>query len=81
MGRLKYLIDRHEYYFWDPLAAALAAHEEIGEYGEMELKVIAQEGLECGRTLLSAEGHAVRVCTGVDAESFEQIFLDTLNYH
>lgn len=81
MGRLKYLIDRHEYYFWDPLAAVLAAHEEIGEYTGMELKVIAQEGLESGRTLESTEGHAVRVCTRVDTERFEQIFLDTLNNH
>ena len=79
MGRLKFLIDRHEYYFWDPLAAVLAAHEELGEYEEMKLKVVVQEGPESGRTLESAQGHAVRVCTGVDTERFEEIFLDTLN--
>ena len=50
MRRLKYLIDRLEYYFWDPLAAVLTTHEAMGEYEEMKLKVIAQEGLESGRT-------------------------------
>jgi pyrimidine-specific ribonucleoside hydrolase len=79
MGRLKFLIDRHEYYFWDPLAAVLTTHEEIGEYEQMKLKVVVQESPESGRTLESSHGHDVRVCTGVDANRFEQIFLDTLN--
>ena len=80
MGRLKYLIDRHEYYFWDPLAAVLLTHEYLGEFEEMNVEIIEQDGPESGRVLESEDGHRLRVCTAVDNERFETVFLDTLNH-
>jgi inosine-uridine nucleoside N-ribohydrolase len=79
MGRLKFLIDRHAYYFWDPLAAVLITHEDVGEYEPVKLKVIAVEGPDSGRTLESENGKIIRVCTKVDRERFETVFLETLN--
>jgi len=79
VGRLKFLIDRHAYYFWDPLAAVLITHEDLGEYEPVKLRVSAGEGPDSGRTLESENGHILRVCTKVDRERFETIFLETLN--
>lgn len=79
VGRLKFLIDRHAYYFWDPLAAVLITHEDVGEYEQVKLKVIAGEGPDSGRTLESEDGQIIRVCTRVDTERFEAVFLETLN--
>jgi pyrimidine-specific ribonucleoside hydrolase len=79
MGRLKYLIDRHEYYFWDPLAAVLTTRAGLGDYAEMNLKIETQEGPNSGRTFESDDGHIVQVCTGVDKDRFENLFLETLN--
>ena len=79
MGRLKFLIGRHEYYFWDPLAAVLLTHEELGEYEDVKLKVMLEQGPECGRTIASEDGNKVRLCNKVDIERFETVFIETLN--
>jgi inosine-uridine nucleoside N-ribohydrolase len=79
MGRLKFMIGRHAYYFWDPLAAVLLTHGELGEYEEVNLKVVLEQGPECGRTIASEDGHKVRKCTMVDIDRFESVFLETLN--
>jgi pyrimidine-specific ribonucleoside hydrolase len=68
------------YYFWDPLAAILAAEDDIGAFEELLLSIIEEEGPESGRTVVDQEGHAVRVATAVDGAEFERLFLDGLNY-
>jgi len=67
------------YFFWDPLAAAIASDESLATIGEYSLKVIEDEGPESGRTLLAEGGSRVRVCTAADATRFQQVFLDALN--
>jgi pyrimidine-specific ribonucleoside hydrolase len=77
--RLRPLLGKQKFYFWDPLAAVLALHPQIGEYESRRLRVIQDEGRESGRLIDHSEGAEVRVCTRVDAAAFERIFLDTLN--
>ena len=79
LSRLKPLIERGDYYFWDPLTAVLITHDHIGTYRDMALKVVVEEGPESGRTLAAEDGHRIRVCTSVDVPRFEEIFLQTLN--
>ncbi len=67
------------YYFWDPLAAAIATDESLTDFQEMNLIVIEEESPDSGRTFLSNTGKAIRVAIRADQTRFEKIFLDTLN--
>lgn len=72
-------IDSGYYYFWDPLAAAIASQAELATFEEMRLSVIQDESPQSGQTLESPQGFPIRVATGVDPERFETLFLDVLN--
>jgi inosine-uridine nucleoside N-ribohydrolase len=67
------------YYFWDPLAAAIATEEGLGTYREIPLEVVEEEGAESGRTVESERGFVIRVALTADRERFEALFLDALN--
>ncbi len=67
------------YYFWDPLAAAIATEEGLGTFQEMSLVVVEEEGTESGRTLESERGFVIRVAMTADRERFEALFLNAVN--
>ena len=67
------------YYFWDPLAAAIATEDELGVFQEKHLVVVEEEGPESGRTMESDDGSLIRVAVGADKERFETLFLDAVN--
>jgi pyrimidine-specific ribonucleoside hydrolase len=67
------------YYFWDPLAAAILTDNSLAVFETRNLTVIEEESNQSGRTQASENGAPVRVAVDVDAERFEQLFLDTLN--
>ena len=73
------MVNSGEYYFWDPLTAAIATDESLATIETKTVTVIEHEGSESGRTLESENGYSMRVCTRADRGRFEQIFLDTLN--
>ncbi|MFN2241376.1 MAG: nucleoside hydrolase, partial [Anaerolineae bacterium] len=58
------------YYFWDPLAAAIATEDGLGTFQEMSLVVVEEEGTESGRTLESERGFVIRVAMTADRERF-----------
>jgi inosine-uridine nucleoside N-ribohydrolase len=67
------------YYFWDPLAAAIATDESLATYEEQPLVVIEEEGPQSGRTMVHQEGALIRVAVDANRDRFEAIFLDALN--
>jgi inosine-uridine nucleoside N-ribohydrolase len=67
------------YYFWDPLAAAIATEEGLGTFQEKSLIVVEVEGAQSGRTLESERGVTVQVALSADRERFEALFLDAVN--
>ncbi len=67
------------YYFWDPLAAAILTDASLASFETRSLTVIEEEGSQSGRTLAVEGGAPARVAVNVEAERFEQVFLDTLN--
>lgn len=69
------------YYFWDPLAAAIATEEGLGTFEEKSLIVVEEEGTESGRTMQSDSGVIIRVAMKTDPERFEALFLDAVNGH
>jgi len=79
LTQMQDFINSGGYYFWDPLAAAIATDEALATVEPQTLTVIEQEGSESGRTLGSGEGSTVLVCTEADAAAFEEVFLHTLN--
>lgn len=63
----KPLLDSGQWYFWDPLAAFIAADESIASFETLPLS------LQEGTTVLDPRtGHPVRVCTQVNAAQFKQ---------
>jgi pyrimidine-specific ribonucleoside hydrolase len=70
-----------EYFFWDPLAAAIAIHERYTTgISERSIRIVETEGPHAGQTeAVSEGGFPVRVCTGAERADFEDFFLDTLN--
>ena len=79
LAQMQDFINSGGYYFWDPLAAAVATDEGLVTIEPQTLVVIEEEGPESGRTLAAESGSKVRVCTAADGPSFEEVFLDTLN--
>ncbi|HSB66823.1 MAG TPA: nucleoside hydrolase, partial [Anaerolineales bacterium] len=67
------------YYFWDPSAAAILTDNSLAAFETRNLTVIEEESNQSGRTLASESGAPVRVAMDIEAERFEQLFLDTLN--
>jgi pyrimidine-specific ribonucleoside hydrolase len=67
------------YYFWNPLAAAIATEEGLGTFQELSLIVVEEEGAESGQTLESGRGIIMRVAMKADRERFEALFLDAVN--
>lgn len=68
-----------QYYFWDPLAAAIATEEGLATFQEISLVVVEEEGPESGRTLRSEKGFVIRVAMTADRERFEMLFLNAVN--
>jgi pyrimidine-specific ribonucleoside hydrolase len=67
------------YYFWDPLAAALATDEGLATFQVQSLSVVEAEGPESGRTAPTVGGASMRVAVTAQGARFEQLFLATLN--
>ena len=67
------------YYLWDAIAAAILTDNSLADFETRKLTVIEEEGEQSGRTLAGEDGRPVRVAVDVDAERFEQLFLDTLS--
>lgn len=67
------------YYFWDPLAAAIATDDTLTKFQDLQLVVTEEEGSDSGRTIENNTGQMIRVATWPDAARFEKLFLDTLN--
>jgi pyrimidine-specific ribonucleoside hydrolase len=68
-----------DYYFWDPLTAAMAADESLGVIEAGPVLIVEEEGPESGATRRDANGSPVRIATAADGERFRQHFLDALN--
>jgi len=73
------MVNADQYYFWDPLTAAIATDNELAVIERRAIAVEVKEGIHSGRTFSSPSGYPMRVCIGADRARFERLFLDTLN--
>lgn len=67
------------YYLWDAIAAAILTDNSLADFETRNLAVIEAEGDQSGQTYVSERGAPVRVAMDVEADRFEQLFLDTLS--
>jgi len=68
-----------EYFFWDPLTAAIAVDESLGTFEVQPVVIIEEEGSESGATEIDENGSQVKITTSAAGERFKQHFLDVLN--
>jgi purine nucleosidase len=66
-----------EYYFWDPLTAAVLLDPSLVTVKTLKLKVLTQ-GRAQGRTVEAADGAPVQVALDADQAKVEALFLDLL---
>ncbi len=78
LERIFRLSNGREFYFWDPLAAAAVVQADILKLEEFRLRVIEEDGTECGRVLRDDQGFVVQAAIGADAQAFEQSYLEVL---
>ncbi len=78
LRRIKRLIGSKTFYFWDPLAAVVATHPEVASFEQRRLRIVEEDGAECGRLMADVSGSPIQVCTRVDQARFEAIVLHTL---
>jgi inosine-uridine nucleoside N-ribohydrolase len=75
----KILSGSQGYYFWDPLAAAIATDESLTTIEERTLTVVTEEGALSGQLVEAEDGIAIRVAFGADSERFKVLFMTVLN--
>ncbi|MBN1584365.1 MAG: nucleoside hydrolase, partial [Anaerolineae bacterium] len=67
------------YYFWDPLAAAIAADASLSTFETLPLIVVEEESPASGQTAQSERGSPIRVAVAADRARFEAVFIDVIN--
>jgi pyrimidine-specific ribonucleoside hydrolase len=72
-------VDSGDYYFWDPLTAAVAVDESLATFETGPVVVVEEEGPESGATRLDESGSPVRWATMADSRRFKEHFLAVLN--
>jgi pyrimidine-specific ribonucleoside hydrolase len=68
-----------DYYFWDPLTAAILVDESLSTLEAERIAVTVEEGPESGATRPDPDGTQVRIATWADEARFKALFLDVLN--
>jgi pyrimidine-specific ribonucleoside hydrolase len=68
------------WYFWDPLAAVVATHEEIATCNTELLRVSTSDDRFWGATQVDkVKGSPIQVCTRIDRKEFKSALLDSIN--
>lgn len=70
---------RYRGFLWEPIAAVLLSHPDIGTYRELRLMVYLKKGPEYAKLIMNKRGVPIQVVTSVDTKAFDEIFLETLN--
>jgi pyrimidine-specific ribonucleoside hydrolase len=71
------LVAGGEYYLWDPLAAVLSVHPELGTAEQRAADVVV-DGADSGRTIEADDGAAAEVFTAADGRATERALLERL---
>jgi pyrimidine-specific ribonucleoside hydrolase len=78
MRKKPYAYQGGEYYFWDPLAAAILTDRSLGTIETVRVEV-DEGGDEIGRTRESEQGSVIQAARSADSERFLKLFLSVLN--
>ncbi|VVC77057.1 Pyrimidine-specific ribonucleoside hydrolase RihA [Aquicella siphonis] len=73
-------LQSNQWYFWDPLAAVIAADESIASFDMLPLKVALAPEIRSGTTMVDkSTGQNIRVAGEVDSARFKYLLVSTLN--
>ncbi len=79
LSKNRWFIRSGDYYFWDPLAAAIAVDESLAGIEMQTIHVIEEEGPQSGRTVSDPAGSPLRVATSAAGERFTTQLINVLN--
>lgn len=68
-----------KWYFWDPLAAAVAADESFAHIESLPIEVLIAPHGVAGQTRIATNGNWVRVALDAQGTRFQKDFIDTIN--
>jgi pyrimidine-specific ribonucleoside hydrolase len=79
LGKMQPFIDSGNWYFWDPLAAAIMVDPSLATFQETRIEVVQSSGSNQGATIISSDFPEVQVALTAKSDVFAQEFIETLN--
>lgn len=76
---LAHVTERNSYDLWDPLAAVLALHPDLGESHTMKLSIVTNLNKNYGQVVRSKKGTSIEVYTQVNTPAFYATLLGGLS--
>ncbi|HVY54034.1 MAG TPA: nucleoside hydrolase, partial [Gammaproteobacteria bacterium] len=73
----KAMLLNHLWYFWDPLAAAIAVNPSIAKIKTLPITVVQEPEIWSGATVVDRhKGRPIQVCMKVDSRKFKSLLLE-----
>ncbi len=79
LDKMQPFIDSGNWYFWDPLAAAIMVDPSLATFQSTRIEVVESSGPNQGATIISSDFPEVQVAISVKSDVFTQEFIETLN--
>jgi pyrimidine-specific ribonucleoside hydrolase len=79
LDKMQPFIDSGNWYFWDPLAAAIMLDPSLATFQPTRIEVVESSGSDQGATIISSDFPEVQVAVTANSDVFTQEFIETLN--
>jgi pyrimidine-specific ribonucleoside hydrolase len=79
LDKMQPFIDSGNWYFWDPLAAAIMVDPSLAAFQVTRIEVVEASGTDQGATVISSDFPEVQVAVTAKSDVFTQEFIETLN--
>jgi len=79
LGQMQSFIESGNWYFWDPMAAAIMLDESLAAFKDQPIHVVEEPGKMLGATVVTSGAPLIQVAVSADGIRFTQEFIQTLN--
>ncbi|MEN6522802.1 MAG: hypothetical protein ABFD14_03665, partial [Anaerolineaceae bacterium] len=79
LDKMQPFIDSGNWYFWDPLAAAIMLDSSLATFQPTRIEVVEASGSHQGATILSSDFPEIQVAITAKSDVFIEEFIETIN--